>query len=169
MGKQVSDNSGDPDNASDALAACDFPDAMLADDALRSEGAGSLASRVSVHPEVRQALFERQRTFANQAGGAVLDGRDIGTVIAPEAHAKLFVTASVIARAQRRFEEMTRRGENPTLDEIKADLARRDARDMNRKDAPLIPAKDAMIFDTTSFGRDEAIAEAIAAVEGALA
>ncbi|WP_432200268.1 (d)CMP kinase [Erythrobacter sp. W53] len=165
VGRQVSLNGGDADNAADALAACDFPESLLAEDILRSEGSGSLASCVSVHPQVRQALFERQRAFAQQAGGAVLDGRDIGTVIVPEADAKLFVTASVQSRAVRRHAEMVGRGESATLEEIEADLARRDARDMNRKDAPLVPAKDAMIFDTTHFDKDEAIAAAIEAVE----
>ncbi|WP_379550822.1 (d)CMP kinase [Qipengyuania sp. DGS5-3] len=168
VGRQVALNGGDADNAADALAACDFPESLLADDVLRSEGSGSLASRASVHPQVRQALFERQRAFAQQAGGAVLDGRDIGTVIVPEADAKLFVTASVQSRAVRRHAEMVGRGESATLEEIEADLARRDARDMNRMDAPLVPAKDAMIFDTTHFDKDEAIAAAIEAVNARL-
>src|SRR3546814_2902980 len=85
---------GDPDNAADALAACDFPASLLEDPALRFESTGSLASRASVHPQVRAALFQRQVDFANQPGGPVLDGRDIGTVIAPHADAKLFVTRS---------------------------------------------------------------------------
>ncbi|MEO9462778.1 MAG: (d)CMP kinase [Marinomonas sp.] len=168
VGRQVSLNSGDPDSEADALAACDFPDSLMADDILRSEGSGSLASRVSIHPAVRKALFERQRAFANQEGGAVLDGRDIGTIIAPKADVKLFVTASVSSRAVRRHAEMQRRGEGSTLAEIEADLARRDARDMNRKDAPLKPADDAILFDTTAFGQAEAIAGAIEAVEAAL-
>ena len=94
VGYQTQLNHGDPDKAADALAACDFPDGLLDDPALRYESTGSLASRVSVHPQVRAALFQRQVDFANQPGGAVLDGRDIGTVIAPHADAKLFVTAS---------------------------------------------------------------------------
>jgi cytidylate kinase len=168
VGRQVALNGGDADNPEDALKACDFPGSLLGDDILRSEGSGSLASRVSVHPDVRKALFERQRAFAEQDSGAVLDGRDIGTVIAPEADAKLFVTASVQSRAVRRHAEMQARGETVTLDEIEADLTRRDARDMNRENAPLVPAHDAMVFDTTSFGKDEAIAAAIEAVEEAL-
>src|SRR5690606_1184542 len=99
VGRQVALMGGNPDDAGDSLAACDFPDKLLTDAALRSENNGGLASRVSVHPAVRRALYERQRRFATQPGGAVLDGRDIGTVIAPEADAKLFVTASVEARA----------------------------------------------------------------------
>ena len=121
-----------------------------------------------MHPAVGQALYHRQRAFAEQPGGGVLDGRDIGTVIAPDADVKLFVTASVAARAQRRFAEMRSQGREVTLDDISADIVRRDTRDMNRADAPLKPAEDALIFDTTSFGRDEAIAAAIEAVEEAL-
>ena len=168
VGRQVLLNGGDPNDAADALAGCDFPGSLLADPVLRDEETGGLASRVSVHPAVREALFERQRVFAKQEGGAVLDGRDIGTVIAPEAEAKLFVTASVEARAQRRFLEMRERGAGVTLLEIQDDLRRRDERDRNRDVAPLIPAIDAMVIDTSSLDRDEAVAAAIEAVEQAL-
>ena len=112
VGWQVFLDGGDPDDAGDALAATTFPDGLLTDPELRSEEVGGLASRVSVHPSVRQALYERQRTFALQPGGAVLDGRDIGTVIAPDAEVKLYVTASVEARALRRWKEMQARGED---------------------------------------------------------
>ncbi|MBA4050308.1 MAG: (d)CMP kinase, partial [Erythrobacter sp.] len=95
VGRQVQLVGGNPDDAHVALAACEFPDSLLGDEILRSEEVGGYASRVSVHPPVRRALYERQRAFALQEGGAVLDGRDIGTVIAPEAQVKLFVTASV--------------------------------------------------------------------------
>jgi len=165
VGRQVALNGSDPDNEADALAACDFPDTLLADPELRSEASGGLASRVSIHPKVRQALFERQRTFAQQAGGAVLDGRDIGTVIAPDADVKLFVIASVKARAQRRFAEMRETGRNVSLEEIAADLAARDERDTNRKDAPLRAADDAVTLDTTDIGKDAAISAAIKIVE----
>ena len=168
VGRQVALNGGDPNDASDALAATSFADSLLEDPALRSEDTGGLASRVSVHPGVRQALFQRQRAFAMQEGGAVLDGRDIGTVIAPEADVKLFVTASVEARAERRFREMQERGEPHTLAEITDDLRRRDERDRNRKEAPLIPAEDAYILDTSALDRDAAIAAAIAAVSDAI-
>ena len=97
VGRQVFLDGGDPDNGGDALAGCAFPDELLLDPHLRNEETGGLASRVSVHPAVRQALYDRQRRFATQAGGAVLDGRDIGTVIAPEADAKLFIIASNLA------------------------------------------------------------------------
>ena len=164
VGRQVALNGGNPADPADALKACGFPTALLADPDLRSEATGGLASRVSVHPGVRAALFERQRAFATQSGGAVLDGRDIGTVIAPEAEAKLFVTASITARAQRRYIEMQRSGRAVTLAEIEADLAARDHRDASRDAAPLLAAADAMVLDTTLFNRDEAIARAIAMV-----
>ncbi len=165
VGKQVALKGGDPDNAADALAACDFPMSLLGDPELRTEVSGGLASRVSIHPAVRAALFERQRSFATQPGGAVLDGRDIGTVIAPEAEAKLFVVASVETRAQRRFAELRDGGRAITLEAIAADLAARDERDANRKDAPLRAASDAVVLDTSALGREEAIRQAIALVE----
>lgn len=168
VGRQVFLDGGDPDNGGDALAATSFPDSLLDDPHLRTEESGGLASRVSVHPSVRQALYERQRKFALQDGGAVLDGRDIGTVIAPEAEAKLFITASVAARAHRRFLEMRGRGVQVTLAEIEDDLRRRDERDSSRPIAPLVPASDATIIDTSSLDRDEAIDAAIAAVEDAM-
>ena len=168
VGRQVFLDGGDPDDPGDALGATAFPDHLLDDPQLRDEQTGGLASRVSVHPAVRQALFERQRNFATQAGGAVLDGRDIGTVIAPEAQAKLFVTASVEARAQRRFLEMRERGAGVNLLEIQDDLRRRDERDRNRAVAPLVPADDACVIDTSALDREEAIAAAIEAVDLAM-
>ncbi|MBU7580087.1 MAG: (d)CMP kinase [Porphyrobacter sp.] len=164
VGRQVQLDGGNPDDPGAALAACDFPSSLLDEEILRSEEVGGFASRVSVHPAVRRALYERQRAFATQTGGAVLDGRDIGTVIAPEAEVKLFVTASVPERARRRWLEMTGRGIDVALAEIERDIAARDARDMGRKDAPLIAAPDAVLLDNTHLGRDEAIAAAIAAV-----
>jgi len=161
VGRQCLLNGGDADNPADALAACAFPDSLLADVELRSEATGSLASRVSVHPAVRQALYERQRSFATQPGGAVLDGRDIGTVIAPEAEVKLFVVASVPARAERRFREMQEAGRSVTLAEIAADLEARDARDRGRAEAPLVAAQDAVLIDTSDLDRDGAIRRAI--------
>ena len=161
VGRQVAQNGGDPDIEADALKACDFDDAMLTDPELRTEVSGGLASRVSIHPAVRKALFERQRTFAGQPGGAVLDGRDIGTVIAPEAGVKLYVIASLDARAQRRWAELIAAGRDVTLEAITADLAARDARDSSRKDSPLRAADDALVLDTTSIARDAAIELAI--------
>ena len=167
VGRQVELAGGDPDDAAVALAACHFDDALLADPALRSEIVGGLASRVSVHSAVRHALFERQRGFATQPGGAVLDGRDIGTVIAPEAEVKLFVTASVAARSQRRFTEMRKRGEAMTLAAIEVDLQRRDQRDAGRASAPLRVADGAFVIDNSAMTRDESLAAAIKAVEAA--
>lgn len=173
VGRQVAVNGGDPDDEADALAACTFPDALLDDDILRTEETGGLASRVSVHPAVRKALFERQREFAEQPGGAVLDGRDIGTVIAPDADVKLFITASVQERARRRWLEMVDKKldheEEIPLTEIEKDVVARDARDINRKDAPLKAAPDAMVIDTTSFDREQAFEMVLEAVEAALA
>lgn len=165
VGYQTQLNHGDPDNAADALAACDFPNRLLDDPALRFESTGSLASRASVHPAVRAALLQRQVDFANQPGGAVLDGRDIGTVIAPHADAKLFVTASPEERARRRHAEMVARGVEVSFDAVLADVHARDARDTGRADAPLLRAEDAMLLDNSEMDRDAAIAAAIAFVE----
>lgn len=165
VGYQTQLNHGDPDNADDALAACDFPASLLDDPALRFESTGSLASRVSAHPQVRAALFQRQVDFADQPGGAILDGRDIGTVIAPHADAKLFVTASAEVRARRRHAEMLSRGVEVTYDAVLADVHARDARDTGRADAPLLRAPDAMLLDNSDMPREAAIAAAIAFVE----
>lgn len=169
VGRQVFLDGGNPDDPADALAATSFSDALLADPDLRSEETGGLASRVSVHPAVRQALLERQQTFANQPGGAVLDGRDIATVIAPHAGAKLFVTASVTARAQRRWKEMLARGDTVSLAEIEADLAARDERDRNRAEAPLRQAEGAVLLDTSELSPESAIRAAIAIIEQQMA
>jgi cytidylate kinase len=166
VGRQVVLAGGNPDREVDALAACAFPDALLADPELRSEATGGLASRVSVHHAVREALYDRQRAFATQPGGAVLDGRDIGTVIVPEAEAKLFITASVAARAERRFVEMHGQGRTVRLEDIAADLAARDERDRNRKEAPLRQAEDAMLLDNSQLSPQASIERAIALVEG---
>jgi cytidylate kinase len=165
VGRQVFLNGGNPDDGGDALAATNFPDSLLLDPHLRTEENGGLASRVSIHPSVRQALFERQRAFATQPGGAVLDGRDIGTVIAPDANAKLFITASVEARAARRHKEMQERGEDVSLEAIVADIRARDARDMGRTDAPLRVAEGAIVIDTSFMTREQALAAAIEAVD----
>lgn len=165
VGYQTQLNHGDPDNAADALAACNFPASLLDDPALRFESTGSLASRASVHPGVRAALFQRQVDFANQPGGAVLDGRDIGTVIAPDADAKLFVTANPEERARRRHAEMRGRGVDVTFDAVLADVHARDARDTGRADAPLLRAADALLIDNSDMDKDAALAAAIAFVE----
>ncbi|MEE4199084.1 (d)CMP kinase [Erythrobacter sp.] len=173
VGRQVALAGGDPDNVADARAAVDFAEELLEDTILRTEEVGGLASRVSVHPEVRAGLLDRQRAFAAQEGGAVLDGRDIGTVIAPDADVKLYITASVQARARRRWLEMVDKAldgeEEIPLAEIEKDIAARDARDIGRTDAPLRAAPDALVIDTTSFDRDQAFEVVLEAVEASLA
>lgn len=156
---------GDPASEADAAAATGFPDSLLADPELRTEETGALASRVSAHPAVRAALMARQRAFAGQEGGAVLDGRDIGTVIAPEADAKLYVTASPRVRAQRRAAEMTACGLVADVDAMEAEIRARDARDMGRSNAPLAQADDADLLDTSELAIEAAIQRAIALVE----
>ncbi len=169
VGLTVAHGVGNPDDEADALAACDFPDILLDDPELRSEATGGLASRVSVHPAVRTALLARQRVFAGQVGGAVLDGRDIGTVIAPGADAKLFVTASAQRRAARRTKEMHAHGLDPDHAAILADIEARDRRDRERLAAPLRPAADALLLDTSDLTIDAAVQRAIALVSGKIA
>ena len=132
VGRQVQLNQGKPDDLADALAGCSFADSLLDDTVLRSEEVGGLASRVSIHPQVRAALNVRQVEFANQPGGALLDGRDIGTVIAPHADVKLFVTAPAEVRARRRYDEMRRHGMSVDYPAILADIRARDERDTGR-------------------------------------
>lgn len=135
---------------------------------LRDEAVGGAASKVAAIPEVRAALVDFQRAFASRAGGAVLDGRDIGTVICPEAPVKLFVVASDEVRAERRWTELRARGVEITRDEVLSDLRDRDARDSARAAAPLRPAGDAILLDTTRLSIDEAVAAAVAAVAAKL-
>jgi cytidylate kinase len=156
---------GDPESEFSALRACDFAQTDFSDPELKSETVGGIASRISAYPLVRQALVERQRAFAGQAGGAVLDGRDIGTVIVPNADAKLFVTASPEIRARRRFDELTRIGLDVHYDDVLADIRARDERDSSRIAAPLARAADATLVDTSAMGVAEAVAAAVAAVE----
>jgi CMP/dCMP kinase len=165
VGRQVALNGGDAGNPGDALAACTFPDSLLDDPVLRNEEIGGLASRVSVHPEVRAALKQRQVDFANQPGGAVLDGRDIGTVIAPHADVKLYVTASAEVRARRRHEEMLSRGLDVDYENILADIRQRDERDAGRAEAPLKPAADAILLDTGDLTIGGAVQKAIELVD----
>ncbi len=168
VGRQVQMNGGDADDAADALAGCTFADSLLNDPELRSEEAGGLASRVSIHPQVRAALNKRQVDFANQPGGALLDGRDIGTVIAPHAQVKLFVTAPADVRAMRRYDEMIARGIDASYAAILADIQARDARDTGRANAPLMPAQDALLLDTGDLTIGAAVQAAIALVEARL-
>jgi cytidylate kinase len=141
--------------------------ARLDDDRFRTRAASEAASQVAVHPEVREALLKLQRDFAHQPGGAVLDGRDIGTVIAPDAPAKLYVTASPEVRAARRWKQLTGNGEDVTLDEVLADIHIRDARDGGRDAAPMRPAPDAVLLDTTEMSISAAADAARRIVEAA--
>ncbi len=158
----------DPTREADAVAACDFDDLTLADPALRDDDVGQLASIVSAHPLVRASLLQRQRRFANQDGGAVLDGRDIGTVIAPDADAKLFVKATPQIRARRRHTELQSRGDTTSFDRVLADIRVRDARDSGRDAAPLIMASDAALLDTTFLSIEESVRRATVLVDAAL-
>jgi cytidylate kinase len=152
----------------DAQAAADivasFDETAFAEERLRGREIGEAASVVAAMPAVRAGLIARQRRFAGQPGGAVLDGRDIGTVICPDAPAKLFVTATPEVRAARRHKELAGRGEAASLDGILADIRRRDARDSGRSDAPLKAAGDAVLLDTSALGIADVLAAAITIV-----
>ena len=156
---------GDPESEFQAARATDISQINFADPELKSETVGGIASRISAYPLVREALLERQQRFAASEGGAVLDGRDIGTVIAPEAEAKLFVTASPEVRAGRRLAELKARGLDVHLPDVLADIRARDARDSGRAAAPLVMAPNADLLDTSAMTPDEAIRAAIALVE----
>lgn len=160
---------GDLGSEFEALRACDVAAVDPEDPEIRSEPVSNIASRVSAYPSVRTALLERQRQFAGQPGGAVLDGRDIGTVVAPEADAKLYVTASAEVRAQRRVRELLERGLPAHYEDVLTDIRARDERDSSREAAPLRQADDADLLDTSDLGVDQAIAEAIRLVEQRLA
>lgn len=136
---------------------------------LRTPAVAQAASKVAVIADVREALVDFQRAFARRAGGAVLDGRDIGTVICPEAEVKLFVTASAECRAERRFKELKESGHEAEFEGVLADVRARDARDSERATAPLKPAKDAVRIDTSDMTIDQAVACAISAVDFARA
>ena len=150
----------EPVEAARALTAED-----LKVEGLRSPDVAEAASRVAVEPEVRAALTDFQRAFATRAGGAVLDGRDIGTVICPEAQAKLFITASAQVRAERRFRELVAKGHVTDIDTVLEDVMARDERDSARATAPLKPAEDAVVIDTSELTIEEAVAAAVGAIE----
>jgi cytidylate kinase len=160
---------GDASSEFEALRACDDLGFDPDDPELRSEPVSRIASRISTYKTVRDALLERQRDFAAQEGGAVLDGRDIGTVIAPRADAKLFVTASPEVRAQRRVRELLERGMPGHYEDVLLDIRARDERDATRKLAPLRQAVDALLLDTSELDIDAAVAEAIRLIEQRLA
>lgn len=155
----------DPEKEADAVAACGFPESLLEDPQLRTDEVGRTASVVSAHPLVRAALLHRQRRFAQQPGGAVLDGRDIGTVIAPDAEVKLFVKATPSVRAQRRHAELRKAGASVSLERVLADIRARDQRDSARDTAPLRQAEDAVTIDTSFLSIDAAVQRAVDAVE----
>ncbi|MFN3231409.1 MAG: (d)CMP kinase [Alphaproteobacteria bacterium] len=159
------DAGADPaDEAAAVRAAESLKDDDLKDPRLRDEQTGAAASLVSAFPGVRAALVDYQRAFAGRPGGAVLDGRDIGTVICPEADVKLFVTASAKARAHRRALEMRSRGQRADEAQIEKEIGKRDQRDADRAHAPLKPAEDAHLLDTTNLDIEAALLAAIAIV-----
>ena len=168
VGVATAASGGDPDREADAMAAARSLDLDHLDEgALIGRAAGDLASRVALHPGVRQVIFPMQRDFGLRPGGAVIDGRDIGTVIFPDAPAKLFVTASPEARAERRWRQLLARGEEVALAEVLADIRARDARDGGRAAAPLRAADDAALLDTTSLDIERAFDAAQGIVEAA--
>lgn len=139
--------------------------AALDPEALKAGPVGEAASRVAAVPQVRAALLRLQQDFARQPGGAVLDGRDIATVIAPDAQVKIFVTASPEVRAERRYREFAGRGDTASYDEVLADIRRRDERDSGRASAPLVRAPDAVLLDNSALDRDQSWQAALAIVE----
>ncbi|SDF08729.1 cytidylate kinase [Salipiger thiooxidans] len=153
----------EPVAAAQALVAAD-----LEAEGLRTAQVAQAASKVAAIPEVRAALVDFQRAYARRSGGAVLDGRDIGTVICPEAEAKLFVTASAEVRARRRFDELQGNGVQTDYETVLAETKERDHRDRTRADAPLRPAEDAVILDTSEMDIESAVAQAIAAVNATM-
>jgi cytidylate kinase len=152
----------------DAITAAETLDpADLESDDLRTPAVAQVASEVAVIPQVRAALVAFQRSFAVRDEGAVLDGRDIGTVICPQADVKLFVTASAACRAERRFQELKAKGMDITFETVLSDVQERDERDRNRATAPLVPAQDAVLLDTSDLTIDAAVASAVAIVQAA--
>lgn len=147
-----------------AKVAANLSDADIARDDLRTAMAGQAASKVAAIPEVRAALLEFQKSYARREGGAVLDGRDIGTVICSEAEVKLYVTASDEIRAERRHKELVVTKPDLTVEQVLTDLRARDARDSTRDAAPMKAADDALLLDTTELSIDEAVQQAIAAI-----
>ena len=158
-----------PSDADAALAAANALDPATLDDPKLMEGRlGEAASIVASHPGVREALRAYQRAFAGQVSGAVIDGRDIGTVIYPDADVKLFVTASAETRALRRYRELREAGHSVTEAEVLADIERRDERDKTRAISPLRKARDAYLLDTTNLDIDAAFKAAIALIDAAM-
>ncbi|MBY8977024.1 (d)CMP kinase [Rhodobacteraceae bacterium NNCM2] len=169
VGKRAIDEGGGAIEPAIALRCAEqlSPEDLKADQ-LRSAEVGQAASKVAAMPDVRAALLDFQRRFAATPSGAVLDGRDIGTVICPDADVKLYVTANDDVRAERRAAELNAKGEAMTVAEVLADLKARDARDSARADAPLTRADDALLLDTSELAIDAAVAEAVAIIEQAM-
>ncbi len=169
VGKKALDQGrGVLDESVAALVAGELTAADLEAGGLRGAMIARAASKAAAIPEVRKALLDFQRCFAAREGGAVLDGRDIGTVICPDADVKLFVIASDETRARRRHKELLQRGEDVTIDQVLADLRSRDARDAGRDDAPMQQAEDSHLLDTTELAIDAAVARAAEIIEQAL-
>lgn len=156
----------DPHNAVQAAEAARNLDITAIDqDAIRTAEAGAAASVVAVQTDVRNALFDVQRRFAEQPAGAVLDGRDIGTVVCPDADVKFYIDADPHVRATRRWRELIARGDTVQLEEIERQLVERDARDSSREAAPLMRAEDAILLDTTHLSIDATLAEAVRIIQ----
>jgi cytidylate kinase len=166
IGRQMADDGADLDNAEIAggYARRLRPEDLTRDD-LRGREAGELASCVAVHEPVRSALVAFQRDFAGRPTGAVLDGRDIGTVICPDADVKLFVTASAEVRARRRTDELVAKGRDADFERILSEIRARDTRDSERAEAPLKAAADAIVIDTSALDRDGAFHQALKQIE----
>ena len=170
VGLAVVDAGGDPRNEAAAVAAAEALDLAAIDEKrIRSSAAGLAASHVANIPAVRVVLRKAQRSFAEDPKGAVMDGRDIGTVICPNATVKLYVTADIDARTSRRLAELRARGETIEFEALKAQIQERDERDMNRKDSPLVQAPDAHLLDTTHLSIEGAVEAACRIVDEALA
>jgi cytidylate kinase len=162
VGRRMLDGSP-PIEAALSLQAEDLADAG----SLRTAPVAQAASKVAAIPEVRAALLDFQRAFALRAGGAVLDGRDIGTVICPDADVKLYITASAEVRAMRRLKELSGKGDDVSFESVLADVKERDARDSERATAPLIAAEDAVVIDTSDMTIEQAVTKAIKTIESA--
>ena len=167
VGLSILRRNGDPRDVATAIEVAGTMDIDgFNDDDLRAEGVGEAASLVAAMPQVREILLERQRSFAAEPPGAVLDGRDIGTVVCPDADVKLFVTAAAEVRARRRHAEAVSRGQDVTYEDVLADIIRRDERDTNRAIAPLKPAADAHLLDTSELDIETAFQAAVKLING---
>ncbi len=170
VGLYVLENGKNPDSEQDALEGVQFLKFDAKDDhKLRTEVVGQAASKVAAHLSLRQALLEWQRNFAHQHTseyqGAILDGRDIGTVVLPDADIKIYLTAHTETRAERRFEELKARGESLTFDQVLEDVKARDRRDQSRQHSPLHPAQNAFILDTSFLSKEEVLERVISHIE----